>query len=151
MKEAIAETVSLAQAEIRRREVAVRTELADDLPAVIGDRVQLQQVLLNLIMNGIDAMSYVSDRPREMIIVAVKDLPDEIRVSLRDSGTGFKAQDVDRLFEAFYTTKPQGIGVGLSISRSIIEAHGGRMWAVQNETLGATFQFTLPIHRDASA
>jgi PAS domain S-box-containing protein len=151
LKEAIAETVSLAQAEIRRREVAVRTELADDLPAVIGDRVQLQQVLLNLIMNGIDAMSCVSDRPREMIIVAVKDLPDEIRVSVRDSGTGFKAHDVDRLFEAFYTTKPQGIGVGLSISRSIIEAHGGRMWAVQNETLGATFQFTLPIHRDASA
>jgi signal transduction histidine kinase len=151
LKEAIEESVSLAQAEIRRREVAVRTELADDLPAVIGDRVQLQQVLLNLIMNGIDAMSGVSDRPREMIIVAVKDLPDEIRVSVRDSGTGFKAHDVDRLFEAFYTTKPQGIGVGLSISRSIIEAHGGRMWAVQNETLGATFQFTLPIHRDASA
>jgi PAS domain S-box-containing protein len=151
LKEAIAETVTLAQAEIRRREVALCTELADDLPAVIGDRVQLQQVLLNLIMNGIDAMSCVSDRPREMIIVAVKDLPDEIRVSVRDSGTGFKAHDVDRLFEAFYTTKPQGIGVGLSISRSIIEAHGGRMWAVQNETLGATFQFTLPIHRDASA
>ena len=106
LKETIAETITLAQAEMRRREVAASTAVADDLPAVIGDRVQLQQVLLNLIMNGIDAMSSVSNRPREMIVMAAKDLPDKIRVSVRDSGTGIKPQNLTRVFEAFYTTKP---------------------------------------------
>jgi PAS domain S-box-containing protein len=150
LKEAIAETITLAQAEMRRRDVALCIEMPDDLPAVIGDRVQLQQVMLNLIMNGIDAMSEVSNRPRELVVAAAQDLSDKIRVSVRDSGTGVQPQNLARVFEAFYTTKPHGIGIGLSISRSIIEAHGGRLWAVQNESPGATFQFTLPTHASSS-
>lgn len=150
LKEAIAETITLAQAEMRRRDVALSTTVSDDLPAVIGDRVQLQQVILNLIMNGIDAMSEVSNRPRELVIAVAQDLPDKIRVSVRDSGTGIEPQNLTRVFQAFYTTKPYGIGIGLSISRSIIEAHGGRLWAVQNEGPGATFQFTLPTHAASS-
>jgi signal transduction histidine kinase len=102
--------------------------------------------MLNLIMNGIDAMSEVCNRPRELLVTAGQDIPDKIRVSVRDSGTGIEPQNLTRVFQAFYTTKPYGIGIGLSISRSIIEAHGGRLWAVQNEGPGATFQFTLPTY-----
>jgi C4-dicarboxylate-specific signal transduction histidine kinase len=151
MKEAIEETIVFAQAEIRRGDVVVRTEVPDDLPPVMGDRVQLQQVVLNLIMNGIEAMSGVSDRPRELVIAAVEDHASKIRVAVRDSGIGLEHQDADRVFQTFYTTKPYGIGIGLSISRSIIEAHGGRLWAVPNDGPGATFQLILPIHRPAAA
>ena len=150
MNEVIQETVALAQGELRRKSVALRTELAGDLPLVQGDRVQLQQVLLNLIMNGMEAMSAVADRPRELVIATWKDQVDKIRVTVKDFGVGLEPPSVERVFEAFYTTKPQGIGIGLSISRSIIEAHNGRLWATRNDGPGATFQFTLPIY-DAAA
>jgi PAS domain S-box-containing protein len=147
MKDAIDEIIALVQAEIRRREVALRTECADDLPAVMGDRVQLQQVLLNLIMNGIDAVSAVSDRSREIVVAAVEEPAGKISVAVRDSGIGIEPQNLERVFETFYTTKLRGIGIGLSISRSIIEAHGGRLWAARNDGAGTTFQFTLPVYR----
>jgi PAS domain S-box-containing protein len=150
MNEVIQETVALAQGEVRRKGVALRTELAGDLPLVQGDRVQLQQVMLNLIMNGMEAMSAVADRPRELDISTWKDQVDKIRVTVKDVGVGLEPPSVERVFEAFYTTKPQGIGIGLSISRSIIEAHNGRLWATRNDGPGATFQFTLPIY-DAAA
>ena len=150
MNEVIQETVALAQGEVRRNGVALRTELAGDLPLVLGDRVQLQQVVLNLIMNGMEAMSAVADRPRELDISTWKDQVDKIRVTVKDVGVGLEPPSVERVFDAFYTTKPQGIGIGLSISRSIIEAHNGRLWAARNDGPGATFQFTLPIY-DAAA
>jgi PAS domain S-box-containing protein len=150
MNEAIQETVALAQGEVRRKGVTLRTNLAGDLPLVLGDRVQLQQVVLNLIMNGMEAMSAVADRPRELDISTWKDQVDKIRVTVKDVGVGLEPPSVERVFDAFYTTKPQGIGIGLSISRSIIEAHNGRLWAARNDGPGATFQFTLPIY-DAAA
>ena len=150
MNEVIQETVALAQGEVRRNGVALRTELAGDLPLVLGDRVQLQQVVLNLIMNGMEAMSAVADRPRELDIATWKDQVDKIRVTVKDVGVGLEPPSVERVFDAFYTTKPQGIGIGLSISRSIIEAHNGRLWAAHNDGPGATFQFTLPIYDDAA-
>ena len=150
MNETIQETVALAQGEVRRNGVALRTELAGDLPPVLGDRVQLQQVVLNLMMNGMEAMSAVADRPRELDIATWKDQVDKIRVTVKDVGVGLEPPGVERVFDAFYTTKSQGIGIGLSISRSIIEAHNGRLWAARNDGPGATFQFTLPIY-DAAA
>jgi len=122
-----------------------------DLPPVLGDRVQLQQVLLNLIMNGIEGMSALVDRPRELSISAQKDELDQVRVTVQDSGIGLDQQGMERIFRAFYTTKPQGMGIGLSISRSIIETHGGRLWAERSERPGATFQFTLPVYEPSAA
>jgi PAS domain S-box-containing protein len=150
MNETIQETVALAQGEARRNGVALRTELAGDVPLVLGDRVQLQQVMLNLIMNGLEAMNWVADRPRELVISSWKDQADKIRVTVKDFGVGLEPAGTERLFEAFYTTKPQGIGIGLSISRSIIEAHNGRLWAARNDGPGASFQFTLPIYAAAA-
>jgi signal transduction histidine kinase len=112
---------------------------------VAGDRVQLQQVLLNLIVNAVEAMSAVHDRARELAIVSRVDNPDAVLVEVRDSGTGLNPQAVEQVFEAFYTTKTGGIGIGLSISRSIIEAHGGRLWAAPSEPHGAVFRFSLPV------
>ena len=109
-----------------------------------GDRVQLQQVLLNLIMNAIEAMSAVHDRARELTIVSKQDDANGVQVEVRDSGTGLDPERAERVFEAFYTTKAEGIGIGLSISRSIVEAHGGRLWASANEPHGAVFRFSLP-------
>ena len=119
------------------------------LPRVAGDRVQLQQVLINLIMNAIEAMSGVRDRPRELTIVSGQDGPKAVRVEVRDSGTGLDPKGAERVFEAFYTTKAEGIGIGLSISRSIVEAHGGRLWASPNEPHGAVFRFSLPVAEEA--
>jgi C4-dicarboxylate-specific signal transduction histidine kinase len=138
----IGEVIALVQPEVVRRRVALRTIFADGLPAVRGDRVQLQQVLLNLIMNSIEAMTPVTDRPLEL--TAERHESGGVLVGVRDSGIGFDPQTSDRLFEAFFTTKPTGMGMGLSISRSIIEAHGGRLWAMPNAGPGATFQFALP-------
>ena len=135
---------------MRRNGVALRTELAGDLPLVLGDRVQLQQVMLNLIMNGMEAMSAVADRPRELDIATWKDQVDKIRVTVKDFGVGLEPPSAERIFDAFYTTKPQGIGIGLSISRSIIEAHKGVCGPRANDGPGATFHFTLPIY-DAAA
>jgi C4-dicarboxylate-specific signal transduction histidine kinase len=140
----IGEVIALVQPEVVRRRVALRTIFADGLPAVRGDRVQLQQVLLNLIMNSIEAMTPVTDRPRELELTAERPESGGVLVGVRDSGIGFDPQTSDRLFEAFFTTKPTGMGMGLSISRSIIEAHGGRLWAMPDAGPGATFQFALP-------
>jgi signal transduction histidine kinase len=123
--------------------VVLRLELAADLPSVMGDRVQLQQVVVNLILNAIQAMSAVEDRERELVIRTHRDNADEVRVAVQDSGIGFDLQIAERMFDAFHTNKPGGLGLGLSISRSIVESHRGRLWAISNDGPGATFQFTL--------
>jgi C4-dicarboxylate-specific signal transduction histidine kinase len=144
INEVIQEVVSLAYSEIQKSGVVLKMNLAGDLPRVLGDRIQLQQVILNLVMNGIEAMSGLNEGPRELLVGSGKDEPQGVRVAVRDSGPGLGPKSLDHLFTAFYTTKPQGMGMGLPISRSIIEAHGGRLWATANHDKGATFQFTLP-------
>jgi signal transduction histidine kinase len=164
INEVIQEVLAFTQNEVHRNRVSLKTQLASDLPLVIGDRVQLQQVILNLILNAIQAMSGTNCAPRELKVISAKaysrqsgantandeqnDLAGakgaEVSIIVQDSGPGFDPQNIDRLFNAFYTTKPQGLGMGLSISRSIIEAHGGRLWAEANTPRGAVFQFTLP-------
>jgi signal transduction histidine kinase/PAS domain-containing protein len=151
INEPIQEVVALAQGEVRRNQMELRTELAGDLPPVLGDRVQLQQVVLNLIMNGIEAMSEITDRPRELVIKTQRDEVDTMRVTVQDSGIGIDPESLARIFEAFYTTKPHGMGIGLSISRTIIESHGGRLWGEQNDGPGATFGFTLPSYQAGPA
>ena len=143
INDAIEEVVILTQSEVRRNKVSLRTELATDLPAVMGDRVQLQQVLMNLILNGIEALSTVEDRQRDLVIRTQRSEGGEVLVAVQDSGIGFDPMSSERIFNAFHTTKPGGLGMGLSISRSIVESHGGRLWAVLNDGPGATFQFTL--------
>jgi signal transduction histidine kinase len=147
LKDVINDVLALARYESVARRVTIRAELPQDLPSVSGDRVQLQQVLLNLVMNGMDAMSSVEESKRVLMISGRREMRDEAPaalLSVQDAGTGFKPEAMDRLFEAFYTTKPQGMGMGLAISRSIVEAHGGRLWAEPNQGPGATFLFTLP-------
>ena len=142
VNELIRDVFDLVPGELRRNRVRLRTELSPDLPPVLGDRVQLQQVLLNLIINGVEAMGAVAGWPRDLLVRTRKDEPGMVIVSVRDSGAGIDPQNLDRLFDAFYTTKPEGMG--LSVSRSIIEAHGGRLWAASDGGPGATFQFSLP-------
>jgi signal transduction histidine kinase len=124
--------------------VILRLELADDLPPVAGDRVQLQQVILNLLLNASAAMSGVDDRPRRLVIRTARDEGDRVCLAVQDAGVGFEPQGVERLFEAFYTTKSGGMGIGLSVSRSIIESHHGRLLAEPNDGPGATFSFSIP-------
>jgi PAS domain S-box-containing protein len=145
INEAIQEIVLLTQHEAERKGVRLRLELAAELPPVFGDRVQLQQVALNLVMNGVEAMTAVSDRPRELVIYSRAHESDQVLVAVQDCGMGIDQEDLEKIFIAFYTTKSQGMGMGLAISRSIIEAHGGRLWATPNEGEGATTQFTLPL------
>jgi len=145
LNEIIREIVALTQSEVERRKASLCLALAEDLPAVMGDRVRLQQVLLNLVINALDAMVEVIDRPRIITIRTSTPKLGSLLVAVEDSGAGLSPQAESRLFDAFYTTKPDGLGMGLSISRSIIEEHGGRLWAAQNEGYGATFQFTLPV------
>ena len=147
LNEATREVTSLSLSELQSKRVILRHELAEDLPPVIGDRVQLQQVILNLLRNGSDAMSGVDDRPRELLIRTECDEGDRVRLSVKDAGVGFTPQAADKLFEAFFTTKSDGMGIGLSISRSIIEAHRGRLWATANNGPGATFAFSIPCRR----
>ena len=144
LNEATREVTALSLSELQSKRVILRHELADDLPAVTGDRVQLQQVILNLLRNAADAMSAVDDRPRELLIRTECDEGDRVRLSVKDAGVGFAAQAADKLFEAFFTTKSDGMGIGLSISRFIIEAHHGRLWATANDGPGATFAFSIP-------
>jgi len=144
LNEATREVIALSRSELQRKRVVLRPELADDLPPVIGDRVQLQQVILNLLLNASDAMSGVDDRPRQAVITTERDGGDSVRVSVRDSGEGLKSQAIDKIFEAFYSTKTDGMGIGLAVSRSIIESHRGRIWATSNEGPGATFAFSIP-------
>ena len=143
INEVIREVVALAEGEARRTRARVRTELAGNLPRVLGDRVQLQQVVLNLLLNGLESMHAVVDRPRELIISTQREAIDHVRVAVKDSGSGIDPQLANRMFDAFYTTKRGGMGMGLSISRSIVEQHGGRLWAVPNDGPGTTFHFTV--------
>jgi C4-dicarboxylate-specific signal transduction histidine kinase len=143
INEIVSEVVALAEGEARRTRASVRTELAGNLPRVLGDRVQLQQVVLNLLLNGLEAMNDVAGRPRELGISTHMEAIDRVRVAVQDSGSGIDPQLATRLFEAFYTTKRGGMGMGLSISRSIVEQHGGRLWAVPNDGPGTTFHFTV--------
>lgn len=155
----IAEVVAAVHSDVERNRISLRTDLADDLPQLLGDRVQLQQVILNLLVNAIQALSGMSEGPRELCIGVHKDnraerserkglaKPEEILIEVRDSGPGLDPEHLNRLFDAFYTTKPQGLGIGLTLSRTIVEAHGGRLWAKPNEPRGAVFQFSLPVRR----
>ena len=138
------EVAALSLSELQRDRVILRCELAEDLPVVTGDRVQLQQVILNLLRNGSDAMKTIHDRPRELLIRTERDEGDRALLSVKDAGIGFDPQSTDKLFEAFYTTKDDGMGIGLSVSRSIIEQHDGRLWATLNDGPGATFSFSIP-------
>jgi len=144
INEVIEEAVALARTETMNNNVSLVTELSSDLPVVLGDRIQLQQVILNLAMNGIAAMSSTNGRPRRLLIRSQTQDPDRVLVAVQDSGMGMRPDVLARLFEPFFTTKSQGIGMGLPISRSIIEEHGGRLWAESTVSQGSTFQFTLP-------
>jgi signal transduction histidine kinase len=168
LNETIEEVIAMARSEIRRNRVLLQTDLANELPLIAGDRIQLQQVILNLLINAIEAMGGVRDGLRELGVRSEKVLNiasgseegtlenkalthaewTHVLVAVRDSGPGLDPEGIDRLFDAFYTTKSQGMGMGLAISRSIVEAHGGRLWATANLSQGAVFQFTLPL-RDA--
>ena len=143
INEAIQEVVSLTHSEIQKSGVVLKMKLAAGLPRILGDRIQLQQVILNLVMNGIEAMNAVTDRPREILIRSCQHETDKVLVAVQDSGIGIDGQNLQKIFNAFYTTKSQGMGMGLAISRSIVENHGGRLWAVPNDGPGTTFQFTL--------
>jgi C4-dicarboxylate-specific signal transduction histidine kinase len=142
--DAILEVIALTRAEAANNSVSVRTQFAEGLPRVQGDRVQLQQVMLNLIVNAIQSMRDVEDGNRELHISTVSIEPEGVRVEVQDTGPGLSAETLQRLFEPFYTTKSEGMGMGLSICRAIIEAHGGRLWATGCEPRGALFQFTIP-------
>jgi PAS domain S-box-containing protein len=146
INEVIREVIELTRGEAVKNAVAVQTELADDLPHIEGDRVELQQVILNLVINAVEAMSGMSEGSRDLLISTGKAEPGGVLVVVRDSGPGLAPATLERLFEAFYTTKPSGLGLGLSICRSIIEAHGGRLWASANVPRGAMFHFTVPVH-----
>jgi len=139
----IREVIGLGQSEVQRNHIALETQLSDDMPLVFADRIQLQQVMLNLMMNAIEAMTQATT-PRELLISSGADASKGVVVVVRDSGPGLDSKSLERLFEPFYTTKPQGMGMGLAICRSIIEAHAGRLWATANRDRGASFHFTLP-------
>jgi PAS domain S-box-containing protein len=144
LNEATREVIALSLSELQRSQVVVQSELADDLPGVTGDRIQLQQVILNLLRNASDAMGDVHDRPRRVLIRTEPEEGDRVRLTVRDAGVGVDAQGVNKLFDAFYTTKSDGMGIGLSVSRSIIERHHGRLWAEASDGPGATFAFAIP-------
>jgi C4-dicarboxylate-specific signal transduction histidine kinase len=144
LNEAARDIIALSWSDLQRSRVIVRAELAEDLPPVIGDRVQLQQVILNLLLNAADAMGGIDDRPRQVVIGTERVDGESVSLTVRDMGIGLDAQSAERLFEAFYTTKRDGMGIGLSISRSIVESHGGRLWARPNDGPGMTFAFSVP-------
>jgi PAS domain S-box-containing protein len=144
LNEATREVIALSLSDLQANRVMLRAELADDLPSVKGDRVQLQQVVLNLLRNASDAMVGIDNRPRELLIKTAPEGRDAVRLSVADVGVGFRSEVADKLFEAFFTTKNNGMGIGLSVSRSIIEAHHGRLWATANDRVGATFSFSIP-------
>ena len=144
INQAVLEVIALLHGEVVEHGVSLEMQLADDLPILQGDRVQLQQVILNLIINAVQAMSSVSEGPRALLVSTARTEPDSICVEVRDSGPGLAPEVLERLFEPFYTTKPNGLGLGLSICRSIVEAHGGHLWANANMPRGAVFSFTVP-------
>ena len=144
LNEATREVIALSSSEFQRNQVVIQSELADDLPTIIGDRIQLQQVIVNLVRNASDAMVDAPDRPRKLLIRTEREDGDRVRVMVRDTGVGFDRQSMEKLFDAFYTTKRDGMGIGLSVSRSIVERHHGRLWAEPNDGPGATFSFSIP-------
>jgi C4-dicarboxylate-specific signal transduction histidine kinase len=144
MNDVVWEVVAITRAEAQKGGTSIRTQMAEDLPPVGGDRVQLQQLVLNLIMNAVEAMSGVRDRRREIVITTGSGEAGEVLVAVQDSGVGLDPEEQDKIFDAFYTTKRTGMGMGLAISRSIVEHHGGRLWAEPNDGPGATFLFTIP-------
>jgi PAS domain S-box-containing protein len=146
INEAILEVIEVTRSELLRNGVSLRTELAKGLPLIRGDRIQLQQIVLNLIMNAVEAMSDLSKGSRDLLISTAEDISSGVLVAVRDSGPGLNPESLERLFDPFYTTKPGGMGMGLSICRSIIEVHGGRVWAAANVPQGASFHFSLPAH-----
>ncbi|HUA59942.1 MAG TPA: ATP-binding protein [Verrucomicrobiae bacterium] len=146
----IQDTMSLLRHQTQRHNISLRMDLDPGVPSIPADRVQLQQVILNLVMNAIESTASVDDEPKRLLVQSSLDNPEEIRVSVADTGPGFDRMHADRLFAPFFTTKPQGIGMGLSISRSIVEAHGGRLWAENNQPRGAVFHFVLPTGRSAA-
>jgi signal transduction histidine kinase len=145
LNEATREVIALSSSDLQRRRVVLRQELADNLPPVNGDRVQLQQVILNLLLNAADAMSNVADRSRDLVVSTTLDEGERIRVAVRDAGVGLDPESTDKIFDAFYTTKDGGMGIGLSVSRSIVERHRGRLWGERNDGPGATFTFSIPL------
>lgn len=151
INDVIREIIAVVRRELISHQVSLRMELASALPAVLGDRVQSQQVIINLVMNGIEAMQPVTDRPHELVVQSRQDQTHQVLVSISDCGVGISAENADRLFNAFFTTKSTGMGMGLSICHSIIEAHDGRLWASANTPFGATFQFTLPGNADPAS
>jgi PAS domain S-box-containing protein len=151
LNEATREVIALSAGELQNARVTLRTELADDLQCVTADRVQLQQVVLNLLRNAVDAMSTVEDRPRHLLITTRHDDGESVRWSVTDTGVGFDPHTIDKLFDPFYSTKKDGMGVGLAVSRSIVESHQGRLWAVLNDGPGATFSFSIPLFTSHSA
>src|SRR6202011_608127 len=150
INQAIFDATALTRSELLRHHIALQIQPGQELPVVQADRIQLQQVLLNLIINAIEAMSAVNEGPRELLISSASHAVDSVLVAVRDSGPGLTPDSFDRLFHAFHTTKPDGMGMGLSICRSIIEGHGGRIWATANAPRGAIFQFTLPARREST-
>jgi NO-binding membrane sensor protein with MHYT domain len=151
VNEALVEVIALTHGEVMKNNISVQTQLAEGLPLIQGDRVQLQQVILNLIINAVQAMSGVGEGARELLIGTGKDASGRVLVYVQDSGPGLNPESFERLFDSFYTTKPGGMGMGLSICRSIVEAHGGRIWATPNAGPGITVQFALPINDQAMA
>ena len=144
VNDVITEVIALIRSEVQRYRISLKTELSDELPLVLADRVQLQQVILNLTMNAIEAMSRIAGGRRELSVASAKDEANAVLVTVRDSGPGLDGIALERIFDAFYTTKPDGMGMGLAISRTIIKAHGGKLWATPNAPQGAIFQFRLP-------
>ncbi len=150
INEAILEIIEVIRSELTRNDISLQTELARDLPYIRGDRIQLQQLILNLIMNAVEAMSGASEGSRDLLISAAADKSKGVHVAVRDSGPGLDPESLQHLFDPFYSTKAGGMGMGLSICRSIVEAHGGQVWAEANAPRGAAFHFTVPLHQDAS-
>jgi signal transduction histidine kinase len=151
LNDVLTESLTFVQHELLTSRVALRVEHADTFAVILADKVQLQQVILNLVMNGIEAMQPITDRPRELLIRSEQDDAEHVRITVTDCGIGFSADSTDRVFNTFFTTKSSGMGMGLSICRSIIELHGGRIWAVPNVPDGATIHFTLPLHPGAAS
>jgi PAS domain S-box-containing protein len=151
INDTIMEVLALIRTELSRNDISPRAELSNDLPVVWGDRIQLQQVILNLVMNAIEAMSEVSPTQRNLLIASVKDGSNGVLVRIQDSGIGLDGESLDRLFEAFFTTKARGMGMGLAVSQTILQAHGGQLWATPNASHGTTFQFTLPANNERGA
>jgi C4-dicarboxylate-specific signal transduction histidine kinase len=145
LNDATRDVIAIAAGELQRRSARLQTEFSDGLPPVSADRVQLQQVILNLLLNAADAMDSIEDRPRALLVRTGHESDAAVRLEVRDSGTGIDPATVEKLFEAFHTTKANGMGVGLSICRSIIEGHNGRLWATPNDGPGATFSFSIPV------